>query len=136
MESTVSKSGVVVVVVVVVPVLDSVAVVTTFGNGGGDTDDDDDDAGGCGGGCSSSCCCNSATSPAWESTMVVIPPCGAESGGNRTRVMRPGTPCSIKYRDTKVDINDDLPTPAVYIFCLFGPNKWTIKGKSRERERE
>jgi len=33
------------------------------------------------------------------------------SGGNLTRVMIPGT-TSEKYRDTKVDINEDLPTPS------------------------
>lgn len=51
-----------------------------------------------------------AASAPCESTMVVIQ---AEwgSGGNRTRVMIPGT-TSEKYRDTKVDIRDDLPTPS------------------------
>ena len=44
--------------------------------------------------------------------MVVIhKECG--SGGNRTRVIIPGTPGSEKYRDTNVEINDDLPTPSV-----------------------
>lgn len=51
-----------------------------------------------------------AASAPCESTIVVIQ---AEwgSGGNRTRVMIPGT-TSEKYRDTKVDIRDDLPTPS------------------------
>mgnify|MGYP003565360121 CR=1 FL=1 len=51
-----------------------------------------------------------AESAPCESTIVVIH-LEFGSGGNLTRVMIPGT-TSEKYRDTKVDISDDLPTPS------------------------
>ena len=52
-----------------------------------------------------------AASPPCESTMVVIQELSG-SGGKRTRVIMPGT-TSEKCRETKVEINDDLPTPSV-----------------------
>lgn len=54
---------------------------------------------------------DNATSPPWESTMVVIHEFSG-SGGSRTRVIIPGT-TSEKCLDTKVDIKEDLPTPSV-----------------------
>ena len=57
--------------------------------------------------------------------MVVIQAeCG--SGGNLTRVIIPGT-TSEKYRDTNVDMRDDLPTPS--------GGKRERKGK-KERKKE
>lgn len=53
-----------------------------------------------------------AVSPFCESTMVVTQLVSG-SGGNRTRVMIPGT-ASLKYRLTKVLIKLDLPTPSVF----------------------
>jgi hypothetical protein len=53
-----------------------------------------------------------AASPPWESTMVVIHEFSG-SGGNRTRVIIPGT-TSEKCLETNVEINDDFPTPSVF----------------------
>ena len=60
-----------------------------------------------------------AASPPCESTIVVMHEFSG-SGGNRTRVIIPGT-TSEKCRETNVDINDDLPTPSVVIifYCLY-----------------
>ena len=52
-----------------------------------------------------------AASPPCESTIVVIQEFSG-SGGNRTRVIMPGT-TSEKCLDTKVEMRDDLPTPSV-----------------------
>ena len=56
---------------------------------------------------------NRAESAPWESTIVVMQE-EFGSGGNLTRVIKPGT-TSEKYRDTKVDMSDDLPTPSFHI---------------------
>jgi hypothetical protein len=62
-----------------------------------------------------------AASPPCESTMVVIQEFSG-SGGNRTRVIIPGT-TSEKCLETKVEIRDDLPTPSVLfiiiVSCIF-----------------
>jgi hypothetical protein len=51
-----------------------------------------------------------ATSPPWESTMVVMQEFSG-SGGRRTRVIMPGT-TSEKCLETKVEIKEDFPTPS------------------------
>mmetsp|Transcript_24824 Transcript_24824/g.54498 ORF Transcript_24824/g.54498 Transcript_24824/m.54498 type:complete len:84 (+) Transcript_24824:2725-2976(+) len=51
-----------------------------------------------------------AESPPCESTIVVMHEFSG-SGGNRTRVIIPGT-TSEKCLDTKVEMRDDLPTPS------------------------
>lgn len=40
------------------------------------------------------------------------------SGGNRTRVIMPGT-TSEKYLETNVEINDDFPTPSAVCFEII-----------------
>ena len=72
----------------------------------------------------------SAASPPCESTMVVMHEFSG-SGGNRTRVMMPGT-TSEKCLETNVEISDDFPTPSIFIINC----KKKEKKKERKKERK
>jgi hypothetical protein len=66
--------------------------------------------------------------------MVVIQDDKCGSGGNRTRVMIPGT-TSEKYRETNVEIKEDFPTPSVsFIYFVF--QKKCITGNRKEKKEQ